>query len=149
MRTRAGTSVDPSIGVPAIADAMTELRYILPGRPTSWKRTTGKGRARFTDPAMRAAKASHALRALAARQAWVLARRRPWPMAGEFEIEVLAFMPDRRGLPDWDNLGKLISDAIEGIVYENDRQVSDGIVRRRIDAARPRTEVVIRRREAA
>jgi Holliday junction resolvase RusA-like endonuclease len=26
-------------------------------------------------------------------------------------------------LGDWDNLGKLVSDALEGVVYENDRQV--------------------------
>lgn len=121
---------------------MTELAYVLPGRPQSWKRTGGKGRVKFTDPEMRRFKRIHMLAAQAAasKVRWVVDED------AEYELEVLAFMKDRRSLPDWDNLGKLISDAIEGVAYANDRQVSDGVVRRRIDRERPRTEVRVRRR---
>lgn len=35
------------------------------------------------------------------------------------------------GKPDWDNTGKLISDALNGIVYVDDSQVAEGHVRRR------------------
>lgn len=35
------------------------------------------------------------------------------------------------GKPDWDNIGKLISDALNGIVYTDDSQISDAKIRRR------------------
>jgi len=35
------------------------------------------------------------------------------------------------GKPDWDNLGKLVSDAIESVVYHNDSQITDARVRKR------------------
>lgn len=126
-----------------------ELTYTLEGRPTSWKRTEGKGRVRFTGPAMRAAKAAHAYAALAARQAWAVKHRRPWPLAGAFVVDVQAYMPHRGSLPDWDNLGKLVSDAVQGVLFTDDVQVEDGRVRRFIDRDRPRCEVRVRLMEAA
>lgn len=35
------------------------------------------------------------------------------------------------GKPDWDNCGKLVCDALNGIVYTDDSQIADGHVRRR------------------
>lgn len=35
------------------------------------------------------------------------------------------------GKPDWDNIGKLVSDALNGIAYDDDAQVADGQVKRR------------------
>lgn len=35
------------------------------------------------------------------------------------------------GKPDWDNLGKLVSDAMNGIVYADDSQIADANVKRR------------------
>lgn len=35
------------------------------------------------------------------------------------------------GKPDWDNLGKLVSDAMNGIVYADDSQIADARVTRR------------------
>ena len=32
------------------------------------------------------------------------------------------------GKPDWDNLGKLVSDALNGVCYKDDAQISDGRV---------------------
>ena len=124
-----------------------ELRYTLDGRPYAWKRTNEVDGRRVTPAGMREAKAAHAILALKARQEWARVSRRPWPMDGEFELEVRAFMPHRGSLPDWDNLGKLVSDALNRIVYADDVQVTDGWVRRRIDRERPRVEVVCRRFE--
>jgi len=35
------------------------------------------------------------------------------------------------GDPDWDNLGKLVSDAINNVVYRDDAQITDARVRKR------------------
>ena len=51
-------------------------------------------------------------------------------------------VPDTK--PDWDNLGKMVSDALSGIVYADDRQIIDGRVRKEYaDTGSPRTEVEI------
>ena len=44
--------------------------------------------------------------------------------------------------PDWDNLGKLSSDALEGLAYKNDSQIVTGIVYKYY-AVRPRLEIEI------
>ena len=65
------------------------------------------------------------------------------PIVGAVSMEVHAFMPRPQRLmrkrdydgavfceskPDWDNLGKGVCDALEGIAYANDSQVVDGRV---------------------
>jgi Holliday junction resolvase RusA-like endonuclease len=42
---------------------------------------------------------------------------------------------------DWDNIGKTISDALNSLAWEDDYQVDDARVIKRIDRARPRAEV--------
>lgn len=45
--------------------------------------------------------------------------------------------------PDWDNLGKLVTDALEGVLYANDAALTDVLVRKRY-SEQPRTEIVLR-----
>lgn len=45
--------------------------------------------------------------------------------------------------PDWDNLGKLITDALNELLYLDDAAITDAIVRKRYSDT-PRTEVVLR-----
>jgi Holliday junction resolvase RusA-like endonuclease len=45
--------------------------------------------------------------------------------------------------PDWDNIGKIVCDAINGIAYRDDACVTDATVRKRY-AENPRVEVEIR-----
>lgn len=56
-------------------------------------------------------------------------------------------MPKRRhnSKPDWDNVGKAVSDALEGLAYDNDSRISDAHVYTRICAGHeePRTEITI------
>lgn len=118
-----------------------ELRYVLEGRPLSWKRVRGTGRTATNDRAMVAAKRSHAWTALAA---MTLAQRARWDVGAEYELEVVIYLESRSGIGDVDNYAKLVQDALQGTVYRNDRQVVRLEVRRRIDPARPRTEVVVR-----
>lgn len=44
--------------------------------------------------------------------------------------------------PDWDNIGKLVSDALNGIAYDDDKFVVDAQVRK-FYSSRPRTVVVL------
>jgi Holliday junction resolvase RusA-like endonuclease len=46
---------------------------------------------------------------------------------GPVSLEVHAY--GAHGLSDWDNIGKGVSDALQGIIYANDRQVRAGFVR--------------------
>lgn len=39
--------------------------------------------------------------------------------------------PTKTTKPDWDNVGKLYSDALNGIAYDDDAQIVEGIVRKR------------------
>lgn len=47
------------------------------------------------------------------------------------------------GAPDWDNLGKLACDALNGVLYGDDSQITDVVVRKRY-CTTPRTEIVLR-----
>ena len=44
--------------------------------------------------------------------------------------------------PDWDNLGKLVSDALNGVAYDDDKRVVDARVRK-FYSDRPRTQVTL------
>ena len=48
--------------------------------------------------------------------------------------------PDKK--PDWDSLGRIVSDALEGLAYKNDSQIVTGIVYKYY-AIRPRLEIEI------
>lgn len=116
------------------------LVFTVPGRPVSWERNGGDGRSgrrHVTTAAQRAEK----------KRIWLCARQalgaKPWDRSGEFVVEVRAYYPDRR-FGDVDRIPGLDLDALEGLAYEKDRQVCDLVVRRRVDKARPRVEVVVR-----
>lgn len=120
-------------------EASTALRYVVPGRAVSWKRTQGKGRVRYTDPDMAAAKSVH--RTLAT----IALRGKQWRRDGLFRIDVEVYLPSLSGQGDWDNYAKLAGDALQGVAYDDDRQVRRGTCGIDVDAANPRTEVVVTR----
>jgi len=83
------------------------------------------------------------------------------PMTGLFRVDVIAFMappaskpktwkvlaliesvirPAKK--PDWDNIGKIVCDALNGIAYKDDSAIVDGRVRKYY-SDRPRVEVRI------
>src|SRR6266498_5635691 len=44
---------------------------------------------------------------------------------------------------DWDNLAKLVCDALNGIAWRDDDQIAHALVVKGYDAANPRTEVTV------
>jgi len=44
--------------------------------------------------------------------------------------------------PDWDNYGKLVSDALEKFVYDNDSQITTAIIKKRFGSP-PRIELLL------
>lgn len=44
--------------------------------------------------------------------------------------------------PDWDNIGKVIADSLNGVAYHDDAQIVDGRIKK-FFSERPRVEVVI------
>ena len=44
--------------------------------------------------------------------------------------------------PDWDNIGKLVADALNGIAYDDDKCIVDAQVRK-FYSDQPRTDIII------
>lgn len=84
------------------------------------------------------------------------------PMTGIFQIDIQAYMaapankpkqwkvlalldrvimPTKK--PDWDNIGKIVSDALNKIAYRDDAAIVDGRVRK-FYSEYPRVEIVLR-----
>lgn len=114
---------------------MSEFRFTIPGRPVTWQRTNDVRGRRVTDAAQRAEKRRIAAIARAARP-------RGWPMDLEYAVAVEGYWPDRR-FGDSDRLVSLTMDALEGVAYPKDREVSAQGGVRHVDKLRPRVEVHI------
>jgi crossover junction endodeoxyribonuclease RusA len=113
---------------------MTVHRFTVPGDPVPWERSKTNGRRHFTAP--RTAAHQNRIRFHAKRHF----RR---PLAGPVTLVVVAYRASARRC-DWDNIGKTVSDALNGIAFEDDSQVVLGTVHKLIDRERPRTEVEVR-----
>lgn len=63
-------------------------------------------------------------------------------ITGEVSMSVTFYFKDRRGL-DIDGAIKGLLDCMTGLCYTDDRQIVDLDVHKRIDAKKPRIEIVI------
>ena len=121
--------------------------FIIPGTPVPWARARTNGKRFFTDPKVRAYKDAIALHAKAAGCK---------PRKGPCTLIITAFLPipaswskkkqeaalNHSSKPDWDNLGKIVSDALNEIAYEDDSQVYWASVKK-VYAKNPRLEVTV------
>ena len=110
------------------------LTFAIPGDPVPWARARLSGGRHYTAPKVAAYKRAVALMAQASMSgqspaagpvaismravftppaSWS-ARKRAQALAGEIHPT---------GKPDWDNLGKIVSDALSGVAYVDDAQV--------------------------
>jgi Holliday junction resolvase RusA-like endonuclease len=116
-----------------------ELHYVVEGRPVSWQRLTIVNGRPFRSVEQRAAKRAHQYAAIKAGGG-----RGEVDPVGVYAVEVTAYYPDRNQ-GDADRLLGIPLDALQGLVYANDRQVTEVSCRRRVDRERPRMEVAVRR----
>ncbi len=112
------------------------LVFVVPGRPVSWARANIVNGRPTTDKKQRAAKRTYQL---AARQAL---GRNSWDRSGAYSVQVDAYYPNNV-TGDIDRIPGLILDALEGVAFEKDRQVSELVVTRQVDALRPRVVVKV------
>ena len=112
------------------------LTLVIPGRPASWQRPVG--RRRHTDPRVRVAQ--QRIR-IVAREALP----EGWARTGSFGLVVAARFVRGSSLADCDNLAKLVGDALEGLVYDNDRQVVELRALKEYGAERDETVVHVER----
>ena len=129
----------------ATSSAATDsLTYVVPGKPVTWARARRRGRQHFTAPKQAAAKTSHGL--LAAIALGGTRGRAAWSKDGAFAVDVVGYYKGA-AVGDCDRLGSLPLDALEGLLWHDDRQVRD--VRARIVTGTPeRVEVTVRRMES-
>ena len=118
-----------------------DFDFVVPGppRPLGRPRTTvtPTGKLRTYTP-----KESHKYENIV-RWAAIAARPRTWSIEGAFALSVRAFWPDAKKR-DLDNLVKGVSDAIIGVAFKDDVQVTELHAWAEIDGARPRVEVSVR-----
>lgn len=113
-----------------------ELTFLVPGQPQPWQRAGTHGGRRFTPRATAEAEqlvASYASIALGPRR----------PLGGPVELS-LWFYRANRVRCDLDNLEKLVKDALNGVAWLDDSQVTDVAKVKRVDPANPRTVVRVR-----
>lgn len=110
-------------------------RFVIPGNPVPKERARvlREGRS-YTPLATRVAE--ERIRAVA-RSAGVEL------VEGPVALHVRFYRSDRKRV-DNDNLLKLVQDALIGIAYRDDSQITDGSQKRLIDPERPRTEIELR-----
>src|ERR1043166_5857319 len=61
------------------------------------------------------------------------------PLEGDVELSIALFFGTKRK-GDWDNYHKLSCDALSGIVYHDDSQITRALVTKHYDKAWPRIE---------
>jgi Holliday junction resolvase RusA-like endonuclease len=115
---------------------MMDVTFTVPGPVVPWQRASSVGTRRFTSTRQRGYQASVRMHALAARP------RGPWlpTKASRYRVDVEAYLPDERRR-DLDNIAKTILDALNGVLYLDDSQITTLLVATHVDRERPRVEV--------
>jgi crossover junction endodeoxyribonuclease RusA len=107
---------------------MSEITMTLPIPPSANKYWVYTGRRVVTSPEAKAYK--QAVRLLAPRHI----------IEGRVAVNVSVFRPAKRG--DLDNYLKVMLDALEGVLYHNDKQITEIHAFRYDDKENPRVELV-------
>jgi len=95
------------------------FEFVVPGRPVPAVRMTQKGK--FVK--------ARAQQYLAYKEyvTWCAIKARLQKLNGPVGIEICVYISDRKA-GDWDNYGKAITDALNGVAYQDDRQIVVGKV---------------------
>lgn len=132
------------------------IRFTVPGEPKGWQRTgyNRKTGAKYTQEQTRT---QEALVAWAYKEACGAYR---FSKGTYVDMRVLAYFPIPKSKsktvqqkmqngeirpivkPDFDNIGKLIADALNGVAYDDDKCIVDAQVRK-FYSDNPRTEIIL------
>ena len=63
-------------------------------------------------------------------------------LSGPYDVSIRLYLPDRRRR-DADNVAKAIADALNGVVWQDDSEITRFVIEKHIDPANPRTEIDI------
>jgi len=118
------------------------LEFTVPGPPVpkARPRVTVTGRGTFTP---KKTKDYQELVAMAAMVAYKKSTEPfPWPLDAGYRVDCVFYF---KGIPtkDLDNLAKSIFDALEGVLYTNDRQIMEAHLYKRLKAAEDKAVVRI------
>lgn len=97
------------------------LTFTIPGRPKPWQRVSWvRGHSWDSNKAHKKVIASYAYAALVAHKDSILGPKYTGKVAMHF------YFVGCHGKADFDNLMKMVSDALQGILYVNDNQITEG-----------------------
>lgn len=119
---------------------MKSVEFIIPGNPVPFARAGSHGKRRFTPPKqanfMTSVKhfAALAMKGAALFDGPVelcVEAKYLWPKSMTAKKRALPGAEWKQSVPDWDNLGKLISDSLNGVVWTDDARVVSGHIWKR------------------
>lgn len=111
------------------------MKILLKGSPLSTQHIYGmRGRIKFMTKEGKKQKESYISQA---KEQW------QWePIEGDVKLQINIFFGDNRKR-DWDNYHKLSMDALSGIVYQDDSQIVEALVKKYVDKENPRIEIML------
>lgn len=129
------------------------IEFVIPGDPVAFARAGSHGKRRFTPSKqanyMTAVKHFAGL-AMSGKQLLdgpvelCVQARYLWPKSMSAKKRILPGAEWKPSVPDWDNLGKLVSDSLNGIVWTDDARVVSGHVWKKYG---DRAEILVRIRK--
>ncbi len=121
------------MNVPPATVPVAIVEFVVYGPPVAWARTRTNGARHFKQDGQEE-------REMAVMMGFADATGGEWePHVGPVELDVIATLLAPRQFwgqrctkkPDYDNIGKIISDALNGLAYRDDALIDDGRVRKR------------------
>lgn len=123
---------------------MTPLRFVVEGSPVGKMRPRSdrrSGRVYTPTPTIKFERAVREAGALAL-ASWIATSGEPWSLVGEFLLVTRGFADTARAI-DGDNVQKSVADALNGLLWTDDRSVGGAYPPVRVDRRKPRTEVEV------
>jgi crossover junction endodeoxyribonuclease RusA len=102
-----------------------EVRVVVEGRPTPKERPRMARNGHVYTPSKTVEAEKQIVEAYAI--ASTALHGRIIKFVGDVEIRIGFMMPDRRR-SDWDNLAKLVCDALNGVAYDDDSQIVHAVI---------------------
>lgn len=115
------------------------IDFVVEGPPVGKQRAIVTKRGAFTPAKTRA---YERLVGNEARFALLEAAKEHWPFDAHYSLTCRIYMQDERRR-DIDNVGKAVSDALNGVAYDDDSQVHEVHLYRYLSREHPRVEVAL------